>query len=121
MSLHGQEQASTIRLDPELDPRVARDLMVAAYAELALATRRAAAADGGLVPSEARVLAADVMRRLMGPAWDHPTRADLVVMKKRLDVALAFDQAPPDVRSAHDERCLSVVETLRKVRRSGTA
>ena len=103
----------TARLTDDIDPVVARDVMVGSYAELAARARQLAAEEGQPVPAEATVLASQAMRRLMGPTWEQPTRADLMVVKKRLDAKLGFDHAPPEVRDQHDETCLYVVERLR--------
>jgi hypothetical protein len=58
-------------------------------------------------------VAAEAMRQAMGPTWDKPTRADLMVVKKRLDARLDFDRAPTAVQQTHDVNCLRVVEGLR--------
>jgi hypothetical protein len=97
------------RLDP-IDARVARDLMLDAYAALVQCVRQQAADRGEAAPGEARLLAEEAMRRLLGPAFERPTRADLLVMKKRLDASVSFDAAPPERREWLDETCLTVVD-----------
>ena len=99
--------------DELIEPKVARDLMVQAYGELVLHLRRAAADRGECPPSEARMLAEHALRRLLGPAFQTPTRADLVVAKKRMDVAIGFAQADPSIQHQLDESCLYVAAHTR--------
>lgn len=99
--------------DQSIEPAVARDLMIQAYGELVLHLRQSAAERGECPPSEARLLAEQAMRRLMGPAFDAPTRADLVVAKKRLDASVGFSAADPAVREQLDESCLYVAAHTR--------
>jgi hypothetical protein len=96
-----------------IEPKVARDLMVQAYGELVMHLRRAAADRGECPPSEARMLAEHALRRLLGPAYDSPTRADLVVAKKRLDASVGFNQADPLIQDQLDESCLYVAAHTR--------
>jgi hypothetical protein len=99
-------------LDP-IDARAARELLLDAYAALVQSVRHEAAQRGEPAPAEARLLAQEAMRRLMGPAFDRPTRADLLVMKKRLDARLSFDVAPAEQRELLDSTCLQVVDRTR--------
>ena len=59
------------------------------------------------------MLAEQAMRRLLGPAFDAPTKADLVVAKKRLDWKVGFDQAAHVVREQLDDSCLYVASHTR--------
>lgn len=64
---------------------------------------------------------AGAMQRLMGPAWDKPTCAGLMVVTKRLDLALAFEEAASEVRTGHDKVCLSLMNRLRDIGRYASA
>ena len=99
--------------DDTIEPRVARDLIIHAYGELVLHLRREAAELGECAPSEARMLAEQAMRRLLGPAFDTPTKADLVVAKKRLDWSVGFSRATPTAREQLDDACLYVAARTR--------
>jgi hypothetical protein len=99
--------------DEPIEPKVARDLFIQAYSELLRHVRQAAADRGECPPSEARMLTEQVMRRLLGPAFDAPTKADLVVAKKRLDWKIGFEQAAPAVREQLDDSCLYVASRTR--------
>jgi hypothetical protein len=96
-----------------IEPKVARDLIIQAYGELVLHLRQAAAERGECPPSEAHMLAEHAMRSLLGPAFDAPTKADLLVAKKRLDSKVGFSQASPAVREQLDESCLYVAARTR--------
>jgi hypothetical protein len=99
--------------DEIIDPKRARDLILQAYSELVMHVAQGAAERGECTPSEARILAEQAMRRLLGPAFDAPTKADLVVAKKRLDWKVGFEQAALAVREQLDESCLYVASRTR--------
>jgi hypothetical protein len=99
--------------DENIEPKLARDLIIQAYSELVRHMRQAAADRGECPPSEARMLAEQAMRQLLGPAFDAPTKADLMVAKKRLDWSIGFNQATPVVRKQLDDSCLYVTSHTR--------
>lgn len=59
------------------------------------------------------MLAEQAMRWLLGPAFDAPTKADLVVAKKRLDWKVDVEQAALAVREQLDESSLYVASRSR--------
>jgi hypothetical protein len=99
--------------DETIEPKFTRDLIIQAYSELVRQVRQAAADRGECPPSEARMLAEQPMRRPLGPAFDAPTKANLVVAKKRLDWNVGFNQAAPPVRGQLDDSCLYVASRTR--------
>jgi hypothetical protein len=113
MNQHPSQKKPQLADDEIIEPKVARDLIIQAYGELVLHLRRAAAERGECPPSEARMLAEQAMRHHLGPAFDAPTKADLVVAKKRLDMTVGFGQAAPAVRDQLDESCLYVAARTR--------
>jgi hypothetical protein len=67
--------------DETIEPKVTRGLIIQTCGELVLHVRHAAAERGECRLSKARVLPEQALRRLLRPAFDAPTKAELVVAK----------------------------------------
>ncbi|MBB2484192.1 hypothetical protein H5407_03020 [Mitsuaria sp. WAJ17] len=109
--MHIKQMLAKARSDATITPVEARDAMLGCFVTIHGETLKRGAALLGkpLSDEQAEHHATVIMKGLLGPQWDRPSKAALADARVRMDQKMNFSQAPQDLQDLHEQVCTLIV------------
>ncbi|MFY7913251.1 MAG: hypothetical protein ACOVPA_01095 [Rubrivivax sp.] len=109
--MHIKQMLAKAQSDAAITPIEARDAMLGCFVTIHGETLKRGAALLGkpLSDAQAEQHASVIMKGLLGPQWDRPTKAALADARIRMDQKMNFSQAPQDLQDLHEQVCTLIV------------
>lgn len=109
--MHIKTMLAKARSDAPISPTEARDAMLGCFVTIHGETLKRGAQLLGkpLSDEQTEQHATVIMKGLLGPSWDRPTKQALADARVRMDQKMNFSQAPQDLQDLHEQVCNLIV------------